>query len=273
MKTFAMTTAGVENASCEFDVATLRPTYRLLIGIPGKSNAFAISQRLGLPQEIIQQAAARGSAENVRFEDVLTQLEEKRQRLEKAQGEADRLWQQSQEDARKARTFREQMEKGKESARAKGEAEAKRIVRQAQQQAEQARHNTGQDERYKKRDIIGRCQNRRGICADAHERRVAEGHLAHVADHQVQAEGDHDVHQADGADADKILGREHKGKGHSYHTGQDQQRNTIPNKFFTELFHYSVRLLYTLLICLLPNSPLGLMRSTRISTTNEMASR
>ena len=123
LKTFAMTTAGVENASCEFDVQTLRPTYRLLIGIPGKSNAFAISRRLGLDESVIQAAQA--------------QMDEKRQRLEKAQNEADRLWRQREEDARKARTFREQMEKGKESARAKGEAEAKRIVRQAQQQAEE----------------------------------------------------------------------------------------------------------------------------------------
>ena len=137
LKTFAMTTAGVENDSCEFDVQTLRPTYRLLIGIPGKSNAFAISRRLGLDESVIQAAQAQMDSDSVRFEDVLTQLEEKRQRLEKAQNEADRLWRQREEDARKARTFREQMEKGKESARAKGEAEAKRIVRQAQQQAEE----------------------------------------------------------------------------------------------------------------------------------------
>ena len=137
LKTFAMTTAGVENASCEFDVETLAPTYRLLIGIPGKSNAFAISRRLGLPDSIIQKAADRIDAENVRFEDVLTQLEEKRQRLEKAQAEADRLWRQREEDARKARTFREQMEKAKDNARTKGEAEAKRIVRQAQAQADE----------------------------------------------------------------------------------------------------------------------------------------
>ena len=137
LKTFAMTTAGVENASCEFDVQTLRPTYRLLIGIPGKSNAFAISRRLGLDESVIQAAQAQMDSDSVRFEDVLTQLEEKRQRLEKAQNEADRLWRQREEDSRKARTFREQMEKGKESARAKGEAEAKRIVRQAQQQAEE----------------------------------------------------------------------------------------------------------------------------------------
>ena len=137
MKTFAMTTAGVENASCEFDVATLCPTYRLLIGIPGKSNAFAISRRLGLDEAVIAAAKEQMDSESIRFEDVLTQLEEKRQRLEKAQNEADRLWQQRQEDARKARVFREQMEKAKENARSKGENEARRIVRQAQQQVDE----------------------------------------------------------------------------------------------------------------------------------------
>ena len=136
LKTFAMTTAGVENASCEFDVQTLRPTYRLLIGIPGKSNAFAISRRLGLAEEVIDAAKAQMDSESVRFEDVLTQLEEKRQRLEKAQSEADRLWRQREEDARKARTYREQMERAKDNAKSRGEAEAKRIIREATQRSE-----------------------------------------------------------------------------------------------------------------------------------------
>ncbi len=136
LKTFAMTTAGVENASCEFDVQTLRPTYRLLIGIRGKCNAFAISRRLGLAEEVIQAAKAQMDSESVRFEDVLAQLEEKRQRLEKSQNEADRLWRQREEDARKARTFREQMERAKDNARSKGEAEAKRIIREATAKSE-----------------------------------------------------------------------------------------------------------------------------------------
>ena len=137
LKTFAMTTAGVENASCEFNVETLSPTYRLLIGIPGKSNAFAISKRLGLPDEVIESAKVQMSGESVRFEDILTQLEQKRQQIEKREGEANRLLQQREEDARKAREFRAQMERAKENARGRGEAEAKRILRDARAAADE----------------------------------------------------------------------------------------------------------------------------------------
>ena len=131
LKAFALSTKGVENASVEFDVETLRPTYRLLIGIPGKSNAFAISRRLGLPDEVITNAQSQMSKDSVRFEDVLTQLEAKRQALEKREQETDRLYRQREEDARKAREFREQMQRAKENARSRGEAEAKRILRDA----------------------------------------------------------------------------------------------------------------------------------------------
>ena len=136
LKTFAMTTAGVENASCEFNVETLAPTYRLLIGIPGKSNAFAISKRLGLPDRVIENAKAQMSGESVRFEDVLTQLEMKRQALEQEKLETDRLLLRREEDARKAREFREQMERAKENARSRGEAEAKRILADAKSAAD-----------------------------------------------------------------------------------------------------------------------------------------
>ena len=136
LKTFAMTTAGVENASCEFDVETLRPTYKLLTGIPGKSNAFAISLRLGLDPAVIETAKAQMDSESIHFEDVLTQLEEKRQRLEKDQTEMDRLMSQRESDAKRAREFREQMERAKDNARTRGEAEARRIIREARAQAD-----------------------------------------------------------------------------------------------------------------------------------------
>ena len=91
LKLYAMRTAGVINASCEFNVETLQPTYRLLIGIPGKSNAFAISRRLGLDEKIIEDAHSMVSQNDVNFEDVLTQLEQQRQQMEQAKVEAERL--------------------------------------------------------------------------------------------------------------------------------------------------------------------------------------
>ena len=131
LKVYAMTTPGVENASCEFDVETLAPTYRLLVGIPGKSNAFAISQRLGLPQEIIQQAAARVSAENVRFEDVLTKLDQQRQEMEKDRAEARRLKLEMEQSAGKAREYRKRLEEERSKVVEKAQAEARAIIQEA----------------------------------------------------------------------------------------------------------------------------------------------
>ena len=117
---------------------TLCPTYKLLIGIPGKSNAFAISARLGLDPRVIETAKQQMDAESIRFEDVLTQLEIKRQQLEKEKEEIDRLHAKQEEDSRRAREFRAQMERAKENARSRGEAEAKRILADAKSAADAA---------------------------------------------------------------------------------------------------------------------------------------
>ena len=87
LKVFALSTPGVENACCEFDVETLSPTYHLLIGIPGKSNAFAISEKLGLPNYIIQDAKTHLTEEDESFEDLLTDLEQSRKTIEKEREE------------------------------------------------------------------------------------------------------------------------------------------------------------------------------------------
>ena len=107
LKVYAMSTKWVENASCEFDVDSLRPTYRLLIGVPGKSNAFAISRRLGLPEEIITHAGEHIKKENADFEDVISRLEEQRQQMERARLEAERLEKETKKSNENAKKYAE----------------------------------------------------------------------------------------------------------------------------------------------------------------------
>ena len=137
LKVYAMTTPGVENASCEFNVDTLAPTYRLVMGIPGKSNAFAISRRLGLPEEIIDRAAARLDAENVRFEDVLTKLDQQRQEMEKEQRQAAQLRLEMEQAAAKAQEYRDSLQKEKEKNEARAKAEARAILEEARRTADE----------------------------------------------------------------------------------------------------------------------------------------
>lgn len=136
LKTFALTTDGVENASCEFDVGTLRPTYRLLTGIPGKSNAFAIAARLGLQPVILERAKEQLSSENTRFEDVLAQLEKERRLLEKYKAEAERLRSAAQSERDKAENLRDKSEDEADRIVENARLKADRILKEARMTAE-----------------------------------------------------------------------------------------------------------------------------------------
>ena len=137
IKLYALETRGVVNGSCEFDVETLRPTYRLLIGVPGRSNAFAISEKLGLDPEIIDSARERISSENQRFEDVVSELETARQNLEKEYTSAHMLNQEAERLRQENQAYRERLEKEKEAEIEKAREKARSIVEQVRYQADQ----------------------------------------------------------------------------------------------------------------------------------------
>ena len=131
MKLYAMQTKGVINASCEFDVETLRPTYKLLIGIPGKSNAFAISRKLGLPEHILKEADDLVGKSDKDFEDVLSQLEQQRQQMEVARQEAERLRHETAKIKQQSVEFNEQIRREREKAMAEARKEAQQIIEDA----------------------------------------------------------------------------------------------------------------------------------------------
>ena len=137
LKIFALSTEGVENASCEFSVETLRPTYRLLIGIPGKSNAFAISQKLGLPSFIIEDAKKHIDAEAESFEDVISNLEQARVDMEKQQAETARYREEAALLKKQLQEKQEKLDSQKERILNKAREEAQSILQDAKDFADE----------------------------------------------------------------------------------------------------------------------------------------
>ena len=166
IKVYALTTDCVENACCEFDVESLRPTYRLLIGIPGKSNAFAISKKLGLPDYIIKDASARMDADDVQFEDLLSDLEHSRITIEKERAEINAYKQEIQQLKDELKTKSDRLDERRDKILRKANEEAAAILKDAKEYADQTiktmnKHGMTVKELEKQRSAIRDKMNKR----------------------------------------------------------------------------------------------------------------
>ena len=177
LKIYALETEGVENASCEFDVATLKPTYKLLFGVPGKSNAFAISEKLGLSPYIVEQAKLKINSQNTKFEEVLTRLEEKRQALENNIAKAEKARKEAEEKSFVAQARLQGIESEREKLLSGARKEAQEILARARRTAEDSF-----DELKKLRKNISQSSDISAARADMRGRfNEEEGRLAPVA--------------------------------------------------------------------------------------------
>ncbi len=189
LKVFALQTKGVSNACCEFDVESLRPTYRLLIGIPGKSNAFAISQKLGLKADIIEAAKELIGEQEKSFEDVISGLENDRVRMEREKEEIAMLKAQAEETARKLAEKQEKLDAAREKMLQEAKEKAADVLREAKEYADRAIRNINKSgahtremeeersalrERYEEYRAAGGIKRREPKKESAHELQVGD---------------------------------------------------------------------------------------------------
>lgn len=195
LKVYALSTAGVENACCEFDVQTLRPTYRLLIGIPGKSNAFAISQKLGLPDYIINDAKSRIEAEDEAFEDIISRLEESRVTIEKERQEIQTYKDEVSRLKARLEQKEERFDERKDKLIRSANEEAQKILREAKETADRTIKNinkfassSGVDtraleaERTKLRDQLKKVESGLSLKQENHPRKAINPKTLRVGD-------------------------------------------------------------------------------------------
>ena len=186
LKVYALSTPGVENACCEFDVATLRPTYRLLIGIPGKSNAFAISGKLGLPDYIINDARRRLSEQDVSFEDLLSDLEESRRTIEKEQAQIEAFRREAEDLKARAQQRQEKLDEQRDRIIREANEKANAILREAKEVADETirnfhkfgKENISAAEMEKERDRLRRKINDTASASSLPARKNKKAHKA-----------------------------------------------------------------------------------------------
>lgn len=154
LKLYAMTTPGVQNACCEFDVETLRPTYRLLVGIPGKSNAFAISKRLGLDEGIIEEAKNLLTGEDIQFEEVLSDIEKKRIETERELEHASRAKQEIERIKEASRMQKNRLENEKNKILDQARKEARNILLDARREADEIMERLRELEKAQQQSIL-----------------------------------------------------------------------------------------------------------------------
>lgn len=194
LKAYALESEGVCNASCEFDITTLRPTYRLIVGTPGKSNAFAISERLGLDSSVIRRAETLVSGENKRFESVIEKLEESRLQMERDRDEAIRLRNESEERSR-------ELERHAAEKLKKAEEELQKAQDKARQMLEGARASA--DFVFKQLDDLKKQQNKKNLSENlARAKREVQANLRNAYD-----AGDYSIDESI-ADEDYTLPRD-----------------------------------------------------------------